>query len=122
MSSMYALPPDIAVSSQHQLTHSAADPLNQIAGRRGAILVAAVLITGTSLGAALLQTFDEAGEGRSDAWRALTALRLVNGIGMGIKAVSTPILASETAIGYWRGLFLPMLSGSVLSRPLRSKP
>lgn len=23
--------------------------------------------------------------------------------GMGIKAVNTPILASETAIGYWRG-------------------
>lgn len=22
---------------------------------------------------------------------------------MGIKAVSTPILASETAVGYWRG-------------------
>lgn len=23
--------------------------------------------------------------------------------GMGIKAVSTPILASETAVGFWRG-------------------
>ncbi|KAM0456804.1 hypothetical protein ACHAPV_007095 [Trichoderma viride] len=26
-----------------------------------------------------------------------------NGIGMGIKAVSTPILAGETAVGFWRG-------------------
>lgn len=78
--------------------------VNQIAGRRGAILIAAVLIAGTSLGAGFLQAFDEDGTGESNAWRYLVALRLFNGIGMGIKAVSTPILASETAIGYWRGL------------------
>lgn len=24
-------------------------------------------------------------------------------LGMGVKAVSTPILASETAVGFWRG-------------------
>lgn len=78
--------------------------INQISGRRGAIFIAAVLIAGTSLGAGLLQNFDEDGTGRSDAWKTLVILRLFNGIGMGIKAVSTPILASETAIGYWRGL------------------
>ncbi|CAI4210954.1 unnamed protein product [Parascedosporium putredinis] len=54
----------------------------------------------------LLSNFDEDGTGHSDAWKTLVALRLVNGIGMGIKAVSTPILASETAIGYWRGTAL----------------
>ena len=80
------------------------DPVNQIAGRRGAILVASILIAGTSIGAACLQNFDDDGTGESDAWKSLVALRLVNGIGMGIKAVSTPILASETAIGYWRGM------------------
>lgn len=57
----------------------------------------------TSIAAASLSNFDEDGTGHSDAWKTLVGLRLVNGIGMGIKAVSTPILASETAIGYWRG-------------------
>lgn len=77
--------------------------MNQIAGRRGAIFLAAILIAGTSIGCAAIQTFDLNGSGHSTAWKTLTGLRLVNGIGMGIKAVSTPILASETAIGYWRG-------------------
>lgn len=78
--------------------------MNQIAGRRGAIFLAAILIAGTSIGCAAIHTFDSEGKGRSPAWKTLTGIRLVNGIGMGIKAVSTPILASETAIGYWRGL------------------
>ncbi|EMR68872.1 putative sugar transporter protein [Eutypa lata UCREL1] len=36
-------------------------------------------------------------------WIQLLGVRIINGVGMGIKAVSTPILASETAVGYWRG-------------------
>ncbi|SPO06054.1 related to myo-inositol transport protein ITR1 [Cephalotrichum gorgonifer] len=81
------------------------DPVNQIAGRRGAIFIASVLIAVSSIAAASLprHDFDENGGGRSTAWKTLVGLRLINGVGMGIKAVSTPILASETAIGYWRG-------------------
>lgn len=53
-------------------------------------------------------------------WKQMFGVRIINGIGkppslsngvlgltpfrgMGIKAVSTPILASETAVGFWRG-------------------
>ncbi|GJN71510.1 sugar transporter [Purpureocillium lilacinum] len=36
-------------------------------------------------------------------WIDLMCVRIINGLGMGIKAVSTPILASETAVGFWRG-------------------
>ncbi|KEZ39179.1 hypothetical protein SAPIO_CDS9836 [Scedosporium apiospermum] len=79
------------------------DPINQIAGRRGAIFFASILIMTTSIAAASLSNFDEDGTAQSTAWKTLVGLRLINGIGMGIKAVSTPILASETAIGYWRG-------------------
>ncbi|KAI1175207.1 sugar transporter-domain-containing protein [Nemania sp. FL0916] len=67
-------------------------PINERLGRRGAMAVAACLIFASSLGSAFCTT-----------WQQLFAVRAVGGIGMGIKAVSTPILASETAIGYWRG-------------------
>ncbi|KAK8034652.1 hypothetical protein PG993_009647 [Apiospora rasikravindrae] len=67
-------------------------PINDLVGRRGAMAVAAVLIFGSSLGSAWCRT-----------WGALFGVRAINGIGMGIKAVSTPILASETAVGFWRG-------------------
>ncbi|GAB1315576.1 hypothetical protein MFIFM68171_05786 [Madurella fahalii] len=79
-----------------------ADPINQMAGRRGAIFIAAVLIASTSIAAACLE-FDSAGTGNSDAWKSLVGIRLVNGVGMGLKAVSTPIIASETSLGRWRG-------------------
>lgn len=53
-------------------------------------------------------------------WQQMFGVRIINGIGeyvlgryksgsltcaqgMGVKAVSTPILASETAVGFWRG-------------------
>ncbi|KAK8065967.1 sugar transporter [Apiospora hydei] len=67
-------------------------PINDLVGRRGAMAVAAVLIFGSSLGSAWCRT-----------WGTLFGVRAINGIGMGIKAVSTPILASETAVGFWRG-------------------
>ncbi|ORY62682.1 and other transporter-domain-containing protein [Pseudomassariella vexata] len=67
-------------------------PINDRFGRRGAMAVAACLIFGSSLGSAFCRS-----------WIALFLVRIVNGIGMGIKAVSTPILASETAVGFWRG-------------------
>ncbi|KAH8159842.1 hypothetical protein CIB48_g8405 [Xylaria polymorpha] len=67
-------------------------PINERFGRRGAMAIAACLIFASSLGSAFC-----------DDWKQLFAARVFNGIGMGIKAVSTPILASETAVGYWRG-------------------
>ncbi|KAL6813857.1 MFS general substrate transporter [Trichoderma sp. SZMC 28015] len=67
-------------------------PINYWFGRRGGICVAAFLILAGSIGAAFAKT-----------WYQLFGIRIVNGIGMGIKAVSTPILAGETAVGFWRG-------------------
>lgn len=83
-------------------------------GRRGAITVAAVMILASSLGSAYV-----------NSWWQLLCVRIVNGVGkscppalglvqystllmqatvgMGIKAVSTPILASEIAFTQWRG-------------------
>ncbi|OBT66691.1 hypothetical protein VE03_03958 [Pseudogymnoascus sp. 23342-1-I1] len=68
------------------------DPINRRFGRRGAILVAAALIFVSSLGSAFVED-----------WRQLFACRVFNGIGMGLKASSTPILAAETAVSLWRG-------------------
>ncbi|XP_044717245.1 sugar transporter domain-containing protein [Hirsutella rhossiliensis] len=67
-------------------------PINYWFGRRGAITTAAFLILASSIGAIFATN-----------WVQLLCVRIVNGLGMGIKAVSTPILASETAVGYWRG-------------------
>lgn len=90
-------------------------------GRRGAITVAAVTILASSLGSAW-----------TTSWWQLLCVRIVNGVGMyhqdlppmsgyrgminvvvliqltfisgmGIKAVSTPILAGEIAFTHWRG-------------------
>ncbi|TLD10683.1 hypothetical protein PgNI_06495 [Pyricularia grisea] len=66
-------------------------PVNKAVGRRGAMVVAALLILATSLAAAFLRR-----------WDVLLAVRVFNGLGMGIKAVSTPILASETSIAMGR--------------------
>ncbi|KAF7524145.1 hypothetical protein G7054_g11524 [Neopestalotiopsis clavispora] len=79
-------------------------PINHIWGRRGAILLSAVLVGTTSLLAGLVPVMIKDPNG--PRWQALLAIRAVNGIGMGIKAVSTPILASETAIQFWRGSFV----------------
>ncbi|KXJ89738.1 and other transporter-domain-containing protein [Microdochium bolleyi] len=71
-------------------------PSNDLLGRKGSMAFAAVLIMLSSIASAWCSS-----------WEALLAARIVNGIaGMGIKAVSTPILASETVIGYWRGTFI----------------
>ncbi|KAI2636758.1 sugar transporter-domain-containing protein [Xylaria nigripes] len=67
-------------------------PINEHVGRRGAMATAACLIFASSIGAAFC-----------DKWEVLFGIRIFNGIGMGLKAVSTPILASETAVRYWRG-------------------
>lgn len=83
-------------------------PINYWFGRRGGMIVASFFIMASSVGAVFVQD-----------WKQMFGVRIVNGIGkpvsvergfladrsrgMGIKAVSTPILASETAVGFWRG-------------------
>ncbi|KAI1074804.1 hypothetical protein F5B20DRAFT_585976 [Whalleya microplaca] len=67
-------------------------PINDRIGRRGAMAVAACLIFASSLGAVWCTE-----------WYQLFGIRVLNGVGMGVKAVSTPILASEAAVGFWRG-------------------
>ncbi|KAK7429139.1 hypothetical protein QQZ08_004354 [Neonectria magnoliae] len=67
-------------------------PVNYCVGRRGALGLSAVLIIASSLGSAF-----------ATRWEEIFGARIIGGLGMGIKAVSAPILASETAVGYWRG-------------------
>ncbi|KAI1132243.1 sugar transporter-domain-containing protein [Nemania abortiva] len=76
-------------------------PVNNHFGRRGGMIFSAVLIFFTSLVAALSVKLPV-----DDRWKLLLGARILNGIGMGVKAVSTPILASETAIRFWRGSFV----------------
>ncbi|KAK8050877.1 hypothetical protein PG993_002262 [Apiospora rasikravindrae] len=79
-----------------------APPVNGYFGRKGAIAISATLIPLSSLASGLTSLIPE----MSVRWYILLGVRIVNGIGMGMKAVSTPILASETAIRFWRGSFL----------------
>ncbi|KIL94419.1 hypothetical protein FAVG1_02983 [Fusarium avenaceum] len=67
-------------------------PLNYCLGRRGSLALSALLIIASSVGSGFAIT-----------WQQILGARVVGGIAMGIKAVSAPILASETAVGYWRG-------------------
>ncbi|KAF7555358.1 hypothetical protein G7Z17_g2227 [Cylindrodendrum hubeiense] len=67
-------------------------PFNYCFGRRGTLGLSALLIIASSLGSAFATT-----------WVQVLGARVVGGLGMGMKAVSAPILASETAVGYWRG-------------------
>ncbi|KAM0554046.1 hypothetical protein ACHAPJ_007121 [Fusarium lateritium] len=73
-----------------------AAPVNSLFGRRGAIILASFLILAASVGSAAIPL-----DGNS--WALLGGIRLISGVGMGLKATSTPILAAETAIGSWRG-------------------
>ncbi|KAH7312599.1 hypothetical protein B0I35DRAFT_481042 [Stachybotrys elegans] len=70
-------------------------PINYYIGRRGALIVSAVLIIASSLGSSF-----------SRDWVQLLGVRIIGGVGMGMKAISAPILASESAIGFWRGSIL----------------
>jgi MFS family permease len=70
----------------------AALPTNYYIGRRGSLIVSAVLIIASSLASAF-----------SRNWVDLLGYRIIGGIGMGIKAVSGPVLAAESVTGFWRG-------------------
>ena len=69
-----------------------ADPLNLYLGRRGAIFTAAVFCLGPVLGSAFVQT-----------WQQLLTCRLLLGLGMGVKATTIPIFATESSPASIRG-------------------
>ncbi|KAF4334827.1 sugar transporter [Fusarium beomiforme] len=73
-----------------------AAPMSSLFGRRGVIIAASFLIFAASVGSACIEL-------NEDAWLPLGSIRLIGGVGMGLKATSTPILAAETAVGSWRG-------------------
>lgn len=77
-------------------------PVNDRFGRRGAMALSAVLILVSSLASGLVPYYQQV----DHRWTIFLGLRFVNGVGMGLKAVSAPILASETAIRFWRGSFI----------------
>lgn len=62
------------------------DPLNNFAGRRGAICVSAVILIVTPIESGLTQT-----------WEELLFCRLLMGLGMGLKASTVPVFAAENA-------------------------
>ncbi|KAK6220767.1 hypothetical protein LQW54_001959 [Pestalotiopsis sp. IQ-011] len=74
-------------------------PFSDRFGRRGSMIVAAFLVMVTSVLLAIVPVIGTS----KPQWQIILGIRIVNGIGMGIKAVNTPILSSETAVGYWRG-------------------
>ncbi|KAK8079406.1 hypothetical protein PG997_007224 [Apiospora hydei] len=79
-----------------------APPVNSYFGRKGAIAISATLILLSSLASGLTCLIPDV----TVRWKILLGVRIVNGLGMGMKAVSTPILSSETSIRFWRGSFL----------------
>lgn len=70
--------------------------MSSLFGRRGVIIVASFLIFAAFVGSACITIND-------DAWLVLGSIGLIGGVGMGLKATSTPILTAETAVGSWRG-------------------
>lgn len=62
------------------------DPLNKFFGRRGAIFISAIILILTPIGSGLSQT-----------WEQLFACRLLMGLGMGLKASTSPVFAAENA-------------------------
>ncbi|KAI9898854.1 hypothetical protein N3K66_005315 [Trichothecium roseum] len=70
----------------------ASDPLNDALGRRGVIFAAAVFSLLAPLGMAFSQT-----------WVQLAACRVLLGVGMGLKEVTVPVFAAESAPAGVRG-------------------
>ncbi|KAJ5674168.1 Major facilitator superfamily domain general substrate transporter [Penicillium macrosclerotiorum] len=68
------------------------DPVNRILGRRGTIFISAVFCVLTPIGSAFTQT-----------WPQLFVVRLLLGIGMGLKASTIPIFCAENTPAAIRG-------------------
>jgi MFS family permease len=67
-------------------------PINYYLGRRLAIAIATALVLVSSLASIAVRS-----------WLAMFLIRALHGVGMGIKAVSTTVLASEASVGFFRG-------------------
>ncbi|KAJ9635352.1 hypothetical protein H2201_008745 [Coniosporium apollinis] len=68
------------------------DPCNYYFGRRGTIFISAVFVVLTPIGSAVSQT-----------WEQLFIIRLLMGIGMGLKGSTVPIFAAENSPAQIRG-------------------
>ncbi|KAK5166150.1 uncharacterized protein LTR77_008411 [Saxophila tyrrhenica] len=71
------------------------DPCNNYIGRRGTIFLSAVFCLLLPIGSALTQT-----------WQQLLIVRLLLGVGMGLKAATVPIFAAENSPARIRGALL----------------
>ncbi|KEZ43218.1 hypothetical protein SAPIO_CDS4895 [Scedosporium apiospermum] len=85
-----------------------AAPINSYFGRRGAIFVASMFIFISSIASSAIPLGTPGSTDPPRGWVLLSGIRIIGGVGMGLKAVSTPILAAEMAVGYWRGSFILM--------------
>ncbi|KAH7178010.1 hypothetical protein DER46DRAFT_621727 [Fusarium sp. MPI-SDFR-AT-0072] len=79
-------------------------PVNYCLGRRGALGFSALLIIASSIGSAFAVT-----------WQQVLGARIVGGVVMGIKAVSAPILASETALWVACGIMIGFVINFVIA-------
>jgi len=68
------------------------DPCNRYLGRRGTIMVSAIILIATPIGGAVCNT-----------WQQLFATRVIMGVGMGLKGATTPVFAAENAPAAIRG-------------------
>ncbi|KAK2807921.1 hypothetical protein FQN50_005163 [Emmonsiellopsis sp. PD_5] len=68
------------------------DTINFFMGRRGAIMISAIFCLITPLGSAFVKT-----------WQQLFVIRLILGIGVGIKGVTVPVFSAETSPAAIRG-------------------
>lgn len=68
------------------------DPINYYFGRRGTIFISAIFCLLTPIASGLAQT-----------WQQLFIIRLLLGIGMGIKASTAPIFSAENTPAAIRG-------------------
>lgn len=68
------------------------DPLNHWFGRRGEILITAIILTATPIASGFTQS-----------WQQLFAVRIILGLGLGAKAATVPVYSSELAPTRIRG-------------------
>ncbi|KIM73043.1 hypothetical protein PILCRDRAFT_81426 [Piloderma croceum F 1598] len=68
------------------------DPLNNYFGRRGTIFITALILTATPIAS-----------GFTHSWQTLFVVRLILGIGMGVKASTVPMYAAENSPANIRG-------------------
>ncbi|OCF41126.1 hypothetical protein I317_05040 [Kwoniella heveanensis CBS 569] len=68
------------------------DPLNNVFGRRGAIFISAIILIATPIGMGFCKT-----------WQQLLGVRVLFGVGIGLKGATVPIFSAEVAPTVIRG-------------------